>query len=127
MVEALLAMTILGIAATAIMTTFSGSLIAGKTSQDYAVASMLLDDLRAYVRTDMLTPVTENQGAFTNYPNYAWEVIYTLSEVSNLYNVEMIIVWQRGMRMNRISATTYHYFASDTEESMMGASEGRGR
>lgn len=110
LVEAILAMTILGIAATSIMATFSSALVSGSLSHDYAIASILLDDLRSYVRTNMLTPETVNEGAFTNFPKYSWQVIYTITEFTDLYHVEFLIVWQRGTKQYRVSAVTYHYY-----------------
>lgn len=110
LVEALVAMTILGIAATSIMTTFSGSLIAGKTSEQYAIAVMLMDDLHNYVRSGQITPTTENMGTFANFPQYTWEVLFTLTEVTDLYQVDFFITWTRGDKIQQYQAVTYHYY-----------------
>ncbi len=127
LVEALLAMTILGIAVTSILTTFSSSLVAGKVSEDRALVTLLMDDLRSYVRSGMFSPMQINQGTFSQYPEYSWQVTYTMSETQNLYQVEMMIQWMRGSRQNTVRMVTYHYDNSATVEEESEESEGSGR
>ena len=71
LVETILAMTILGIAATSIMATHFPPLVSGSLSHDYAIASILLDDLRSYVRTNMLTPEPLMKEHLPTFPNMA--------------------------------------------------------
>ncbi|MEW6236743.1 MAG: type II secretion system protein [Candidatus Omnitrophota bacterium] len=116
LVEALLAMTILGIAVTSILTTFSASLVASRISQDYALAATLMDELRAELRTDMFLPTDVNQGNFTSYPEFAWKVDYYYTEIDKLYQVRLTIAWIRANQEQSLLYYTYHYYASPEEE-----------
>lgn len=115
LVEAILAMTILGIATTGILTSFSAALIAGKLAEDYAIADSLSGMLQAQVRADMFNPLTPNMGTFTSYPGFSWQVSYTLSSVESLYQVEIIVTWQRGSRQHMVRQYTFHYQPIDLE------------
>jgi len=115
-VEALLAMTILGVAVTSILTTFSASLVASKISQDYALASTLMDELRAELRTDMFLPTDVNQGNFTSYPEFQWKVDYYYTEIDKLYQVQLTVAWMRAGQEHTLQYYTYHYYASNEEE-----------
>ena len=116
LVEALLAMTILGVAISGILTTFSAAMIATKLSQDYALVSNLMGELRTQLRADLLDPTMINEGNFAGYPDYSWQVNFFYTEVENLYQVELQIQWQRGNRPHRVQYVTYHYVPAPMEE-----------
>lgn len=113
LVEAILAMTILGIATAGILTSFSAAMIAGKLAEDYATADTLAGMLKAQVRTDLLDPLMPNSGTFTNYPGFAWQVKYTLTSMDYLYQVEIIVTWQRGQKQHTLRQQTLHYQTPD--------------
>lgn len=123
LIEALLAMTILAIAATGVMATFSGTLVAGRTSQDFATSAMLMDDLRSYLRSGLFMPTQINQGAFTNHPDFQYEVLFTQTEIANFYQVDLTITWMRGQRQQNVSARTYHYDTMSTTQEENTTSE----
>lgn len=110
LVEAILAMTILGITVTAILTNFSASLVGSRAAEDYARTSMMMQELKTYVRGDLFSPMQVNQGTFTNQPGFEWQVTYNTTEYPNLYQVVMQIRWQRGGSMKTAEYVTYHYF-----------------
>lgn len=109
LVEAILAMTILGIATAGILTSFSAAMIAGKLAEDYAVADSLTGMLKAQVRANMFNPLLPNSGTFASYPNFSWQVNYTVSSIESLYQVEMIVAWRRGSRQHVVRQYTFHY------------------
>jgi prepilin-type N-terminal cleavage/methylation domain-containing protein len=113
LVEAILAMTILGIATAGILTSFSASLIAGKLAEDYATADTLAGMLKAQVRADLLDPLTANTGSFTNDPDFTWQVNYTTTTMDFLYQVEIIVSWQRGQKQHVLRQQTLHYQTPD--------------
>ncbi|MGC9329359.1 MAG: type IV pilus modification PilV family protein [Candidatus Hinthialibacter sp.] len=117
LVEALLAMTILSIAVTSILTTFSTAIMVGKLSEDYSIASMMMEELHSYVRTNQLSPYETNQGEFVLHPGFTWIVMYYYTDITDLYQVEMQVMWRRGSRERSMKHTTYHYYRL-SEESM---------
>ncbi|MBN2327528.1 MAG: prepilin-type N-terminal cleavage/methylation domain-containing protein [Candidatus Omnitrophica bacterium] len=110
LVEALLAMTILSIAVTSILTTFSTAIMVGKLSEDYSIAATMMEELHAYVRTNQLSPFETNQGEFILHPEFTWIVMYYYTDITDLYQVEMQVMWRRGSRERSMKYTTYHYF-----------------
>lgn len=113
LVEAILAMTILGIATAGILTSFSAAMIAGKLAEDYATADTLAGMLQAQVRADLLDPQTMNTGSFTDYPDYSWQVNYTTTTMDYLYQVEILVTWQRGQKEHTLRQMTLHYQTPD--------------
>lgn len=118
LVEALAAMTILGIAVASILTTFSASLVAGRAAEDYAAASAMMTELRTYVRANLFTPYETNQGTFTTHPEFSWTATYTPTNYTDFYQVTLTIQWLRGDRQYTHAATTYHYYAVASEEAI---------
>jgi type II secretory pathway pseudopilin PulG len=111
LVEALLATTILGISVAGILTTFSSAMLMSKLSEDYSIASSLMGELHTYVRSNQFTPYETNSGTFQQtYPQYSWQVNYLPCDKSDLYQVEMIIIWQHGSRVYDLTYHTYHYY-----------------
>lgn len=119
LVEALMAMTILGIAVTGILTTFSTAIMMGKLSEDYSIASTMMEELHTYVRTNQLSPYEVNEGEFSNRPGFSWVVVYFYTDVTDLYQVDMEVLWKRGSRQRSLKHVTYHYFklSEETTES----------
>ncbi|HOJ61229.1 MAG TPA: type II secretion system protein [bacterium] len=119
LVEALLAMTILGISVTSLMTTFSSALLVGKLSEEYSIAASLMGELHTQLRANLLSPLDINEGTFTLHPRFAWQVNYLYTDLPNLYEVELVILWTRGNRQQALRHRTYHYYeipgASSTE------------
>ncbi len=109
LVEALLAMTILGVAISGILTAFSASMVAGRISQDYALAATMMEELKTHVRANLLSPLEVNEGTFTNHPDFSWQVQYFYTDMENLYQVNLMIAWVRGGRELTLNYTTYHY------------------
>jgi len=126
LVEALLAMTILGIAVTSILTTFSASILTGKLSEDYSIAAMLIGELHGNVRTNQFSPYETNEGEFTTQAGFKWTVSYLYTDITDLYQVEMKVMWKRGSREHELKHTTYHYCSMDAGESS-GSSSSSGR
>ena len=112
-------MTILGVAVTGILTTFSSAMLAGKLSEDYSVVANLMGDLRAQVRCNLVAPTEENAGTFSEYPQFAWQILYYYTDIDDLYQVEMIIRWMRGNREYQVRQITYHYFATSEQASAL--------
>jgi type II secretory pathway pseudopilin PulG len=110
LVEAILATTILSIAVTGILTTFSGALVAAKIAEDYSKASTMMNELRGHVRANLLTPLEVNEGTFSLHEGFSWTVSYMETEFGNLYQVQLEVLWQRGDRTYRLNHSTYHYF-----------------
>ncbi|MDP8245551.1 MAG: type II secretion system protein [Candidatus Hinthialibacter antarcticus] len=114
LVEALAAMTIMGIAIASILTTFSASLVASRVAEDYAISTSMMTELRTHVRANMLSPLDANQGTFTNHPGFSWSAVYTPTNYTNFYLVEMTIDWIRGDKEYARTCTTYHYYMATT-------------
>ena len=110
LVEALLAMTILGIAVSSILTTFSTAIMMGKLAEDYSVASILMEEIHTYVRTNQLSPLDTNEGECNGYPGFTWAATYSFTEVSHLYQVDMRVQWKRGSQERSLKNTTYHFY-----------------
>lgn len=115
LVESLLAMTILGLSVTSLMTTFSSALLVGKLSEEYSLAASLMGELHTQLRANLLSPMEDNRGTFTQYPRFAWQVNYFYTDSPNLYQVELVIQWNRGNRQQELKQVTYHYFEIPTE------------
>lgn len=115
MLEALLAMTILGITVTGILTTFSAALLSSKLSEDYALASIMIGELHTYARANLLSPMEINQGEFENHPGFYWSVEYAATGINNLYQITFAIHWMRGGRPRTIEQVTLHYFDINVE------------
>ncbi len=126
LVEALLAMTILGIAVTSILTTFSASIMTGKLSEDYSIAASLIGELHGYVRTNQFSPYETNEGEFTTQAGFRWTVTYLYTDMTDLYQVEMKVMWKRGSREHELKHITYHY-CSSAEGSSSSSSSSSGR
>ncbi|MBI1390847.1 MAG: hypothetical protein GC154_20650 [bacterium] len=126
LVEALCATAIMGIAVTSILATFSASLLAGRAAEDYALASSMMTELRAYVRTNQFSPLMPNQGTFTEHPEFSWTATYTQAEYADLYQVDLIIQWARGDREYQSHFVTYHYQPAVEETDETGAAAGEG-
>ncbi len=109
-------MTILGVAVTGILTTFSAAMIATKVSEDYSIVSNLMGELRTQLRADMLDPTLINEGTFTNHPEFTWNANFLMTDVENLYQVDLAIHWKRGNRDYQVQYVTYHYYYPVTEE-----------
>ncbi len=122
LVEALLAMTILGIAVTSILTTFSASIMTGKLSEDYSIASTLIGELHGNLRTNQFSPYDTNEGEFTTQSGFKWTVTYLYTDMTDLYQVEMKVMWKRGSRDHELKYTTYHYFSMAEDASSGGSS-----
>lgn len=105
-----MAMTILGIAVSSILTTFSSAMMTGRLSEDYSLASLMMEELHTYVRTNQLSPYETNEGEFSQYPGFTWMVNYYYTDVSGLYQVEMQVSWRRGSRARTLKYVTYHYY-----------------
>ncbi len=120
LVEALAAMTIMGIAIASILTTFSAALIASKLAEDYSISTSMMTELRTHVRADLFSPLDINQGTFTNHPGYTWSATYTPTDSTNFYIVEMTIEWVRGDREYTRTAMTYHYYSGSTTATTTG-------
>lgn len=118
LVEAILATTILGIAVTGILTTFSSALVAIKVAEDYSKASTMMNELRAHVRTDLLSPAETNEGTFTLHDRFQWNVEYMESQITNLYQVKLTVSWTQGSRNYSLVNNTYHYFVIPEEDPM---------
>ncbi len=118
LVEALLAMTILGVAISGILTTFSSAMVAVKVSEDYSTASNLMGELRTQLRANLFDPGIVNEGTFLNYPDFSWKVTYNPTEIESLYQAMLVIQWKRGNRNYIIDYVTYHYYAIPEEEEL---------
>lgn len=114
LVETLAAMTIMGIAISSILTTFSAALIASRAAEDYSISTAMMTEVRSHVRADLLSPLETNQGTFTTQPGFSWSVVYTPTDYTNFYLVEMSIEWVRGDRDYKRACTTYHYYNGPT-------------
>lgn len=114
LVEALAAMTIMGIAIASILTTFSAALVASRVAEDYAVSTSMMTELRTHVRANLLSPLETNQGTFTNHPGFNWSAVYTPTNYTNFYLVEMSVDWIRGDKEYKRTCTTYHYYTAST-------------
>jgi len=117
LVEALLAMTILGIALGGILTTFSSALLVGKLSEEYSLASSMMGTLQSNLRSGMLDPMEINEGAFPEHPGFNWKVTFILTDMENLYQIEFLVHWIRGNADRELRHVTYHYFGIEEEES----------
>ncbi len=109
LVEAILAMTILGIAAAGILTSFSSAMIAGKLAEDYAAADSVARTIKAQVRADMLDPFMNYSDTSSSYPDFSYQVSFTSTTTTDLYRVEITVTWQRGQRQHTVNQVTYHY------------------
>ncbi len=116
LVEALLAMTILGIAISGILTTFSAALVAGRVSEDYATVASLMNELRTQVRTNMLSPDQVNEGQFASHPEFSWRVTYFYTDIENLYQVQYAVYWTRGRRDYQVVYDSFHLIPVMEEE-----------
>lgn len=116
LVEALLAMTILGVAVSSILTTFSTAIVLGKLSEDYSQASMMMEELHTYVRTNQFSPLETNEGEYEQYPGFSWQVMYYYTDITGLYQVDMQVNWRRGSRERSLKHVTYHYYKIPDEQ-----------
>ncbi len=116
LVEALLAVTIMGLSITSILTTFSASLVAIRTSQDYALVATLFEELKTHVRANLFSPTEMNQGNFTNHPEFTWQVEYYYSDITGVYQVQMVIAWERGTRNYTVRYDTYQFIPETSSE-----------
>lgn len=114
LVEALAAMTIMGIAIASILTTFSAALVASRVAEDYSISTAMMTEVRSHVRADLLSPLETNQGTFTSHPGFSWSAVYTPTNYANFYLVEMSIEWVRGDKDYKRTCTTYHYYNGST-------------
>ena len=115
LVEAILAMTILGIAVSSILTTFSSALVSAKVAEDYANATIMMNELRGHLRSNLLNPYDINEGTFSLYPRFQWTVEYMESETPNLFLVTLQIQWQQANKNYTYKTTTYHYYDMEGE------------
>lgn len=115
LVEAILAMTILGIAVSSILTTFSSALLSAKIAEEYANATIMMNELRGNLRCNLLNPYDVNEGNFTLYPNFQWTVEYLETDTDNLFLVNLSIRWSHGNRNYTYKTTTYHYYDIESD------------
>lgn len=108
LLEALLAVTIMGISLTAIMTTFTASLMSGREAELYAEAVLLLEMLDAELRMNEFSPYEMQMGTSTD-GQYMWSVTFQSTDLLDLYAVTMEVTWRRGTRTRSVSLNTYHY------------------
>lgn len=109
LVEAILAMTIMAIAVSGILSTFSSALIATKVAEDFSKASIMMNELRGQVRANLLSPMDINEGTSTLFPRFQWSATYQETEITSLYEVTLQIQWQQGNRTFTLKNMTYHY------------------
>ena len=117
LVEAILAMTIMAIAVSGVLSTFSSALLVTKAAEDYSKAAILMNELKAQVRSNMLSPMDINEGTSVLFPKLQWSVNYQETEILNLYQVDLQVQWQQGNQTYTMQNQTYHYveLQSDTE------------
>ncbi|MFH1741365.1 MAG: prepilin-type N-terminal cleavage/methylation domain-containing protein [bacterium] len=109
LVEAILAMSILAISVTGILGSFTGALVGGSVAEDYAKASIRIQQVMAQIRAGAITPYDINQGTFSGDNKFRWSVSFTEVDIDYLYEVEVKILWTRAHRERELKLTTYQY------------------
>ena len=108
LLEAMIAMTIMGISATAILTAFSAALVSGKDAERYASAVLLAQTLNAQLRMGEFSPSEVMTGTSVD-EFYAWSVTFQETDLLDLYRVTLNVSWKRGSGLSTISVDTLHY------------------
>ena len=102
-------MTIMAIGVTSILGAFSSALLSGAIAEDHAKASLLMQQITAQLRTGAITPYDVNQGTFSGESRFLWIASFTETDVDYLYQVDLIVTWQRAGRQRELKLTTYQY------------------
>ncbi len=109
LVEAIVAMSIMAIGVTGILGSFTSALVGAAVAEDYAKASLLLQQVLTQVRAGAITPYDVNQGTFSGEARFAWSVSFTESDIDYLYRVDVIVAWRKAGRTHNLKSTTYQY------------------
>lgn len=109
LVEAIVAMSIMAIAVTGILGSFTSALVGAAIAEDYAKASLLMQQVVTQVRAGSITPYDITQGTFSTDSRFAWSVSFTELDTDYLYQVDVIIAWRRAARAHSLKLTTYQY------------------
>ena len=109
LVEAILAMSIMAIGVTGILGSFTAALMSGSIAEDYAKASMRIQQVMTQIRAGAITPYDINQGTFSGDNKYQWAVSFTEIDINYLYEVEVTVTWTRARRQRELKLTTYQY------------------
>jgi Tfp pilus assembly protein PilV len=102
-------MTIMAIGVTGILGAFSSALLGGSLAEDYAKASLLMQQITARVRSGAITPYDVTQGTFAGETRFQWTASFVETDVDYLYQVDLIVVWRRSGRQTELKLTTYQY------------------
>ena len=109
LVEAILAMSIMAIAVTGILGSYTGALVGGSIAEDYTMALMRAQQVMTRIRAGAMTPYDINQGTFSDDSKFLWTVTFDEVDVDYLYEVELTIAWTRAGRQRELKLTTYQY------------------
>lgn len=114
LLEAMIAMTVMAVSITGIMTAFSASLVSGADAERLSEAILVLEMLDAQLRMGEFSPLEQNSG-LTQDEEFNWRVTFESTDQTDLYLVKLEIGWQRGQSKRSISATSLHYQTESTE------------
>jgi len=109
LVEALVAMTVMAVGVTGILGSFTSALVSGAIAEDYAKASLKMEQLMTQIRAGSITPFDVNMGTFSDESLFQWQASFTELDVDYLYQVEVTIAWERAGRQHNLKVTTYQY------------------
>jgi general secretion pathway protein I len=110
LLEVLVAVVVLGIALTALLSTQAGGVRLRSQAEATTTATFLLQERMAQQELDQAYPeVGTRDGDFgTAYPGYRWELaVQDVGLVPNIREVRLAVVWRDGRRKERLELTSY--------------------
>ncbi len=102
-------MTVMAVGVTGILGSFTAALVGGAIAEDYALASLKMEQLLTQIRAGSITPYDVNMGTFSDDARYQWVASFTELDVNSLYQVEITITWERAGKDHSLKVTTCQY------------------
>ena len=110
LLEVLVAVVVLGIALTALLSTQAGGVRLRSQAEAITTATFLLQERMAQLELDEDYPeVGKRDGDFgSGYPGYRWELtVQEVGLVPNIRELRLAVLWREGQRDERLELTSY--------------------
>jgi len=109
LLEVLLALFLLSISVFVLIEGLSRCLAAARAVQSYSISEMLLANQSYVFHTERGTDILDEEGAFDDYPGYAWSRKLEQTDTEGLWKQVLTVSWHERGQVANDSVVEYKY------------------
>lgn len=115
LLEVILATALLAICLFAIIDSLGRCVAAAKAIQSYSVSEILLANKSFEFRTGRAGDIFDQEGTFTDYPNYSWSRRLERTDTEGLWKQTIAVYWQERGNVVSDDIVEYRYLPEKTQ------------